>query len=88
MENPLGIEPRTDGLKARYSTTELRVQLAGRQGFEPQYAESKSAVLPLDDLPMNRFAEAEVNTLPSRIERIPPPTRGCAAITLMTGTAT
>jgi hypothetical protein len=37
---------------------------------------------------MNRFAEAEVNTLPSRIERIPPPTRGCAAITLMTGTAT
>jgi hypothetical protein len=53
MENPLGIEPRTDGLKARYSTTELRVQLAGLHGFEPRYTESKSAVLPLDDSPMN-----------------------------------
>jgi hypothetical protein len=25
--------------------------LAGRQGFEPRYADPESAVLPLDDLP-------------------------------------
>ena len=26
-------------------------RLAGRQGFEPRYADPESAVLPLDDLP-------------------------------------
>ena len=29
----------------------LRAGLAGRQGFEPRYADPESAVLPLDDLP-------------------------------------
>ena len=28
--------------------------LAGRQGFEPRYADPESAVLPLDDLPVRR----------------------------------
>ena len=32
--------------------------MAGRQGFEPRYADPESAVLPLDDLPgMGRFLE-------------------------------
>jgi hypothetical protein len=26
--------------------------MAGRQGFEPRYADPESAVLPLDDLPV------------------------------------
>jgi hypothetical protein len=29
--------------------------LAGRQGFEPRYADPESAVLPLDDLPVRRI---------------------------------
>ena len=29
----------------------LGTKLAGRQGFEPRYADPESAVLPLDDLP-------------------------------------
>ena len=30
--------------------------MAGRQGFEPRLADPESAVLPLDDLPMTRYA--------------------------------
>ncbi len=30
---------------------EQPIELAGRQGFEPRYADPESAVLPLDDLP-------------------------------------
>ena len=29
--------------------------MAGRQGFEPRYADPESAVLPLDDLPGSRI---------------------------------
>src|SRR6185437_17133704 len=44
--------------------------LAGRQGFEPRYADPESAVLPLDDLPAgkaNRHSTAAVQT--NRAER-------------------
>src|SRR5580693_6898296 len=33
--------------------------LAGRQGFEPRYADPESAVLPLDDLPARRQPHSE-----------------------------
>ena len=34
------------------NTLEAAWILAGRQGFEPRYADPESAVLPLDDLPV------------------------------------
>jgi hypothetical protein len=34
-------------------------KVAGRQGFEPRYADPESAVLPLDDLPENTFPSAD-----------------------------
>jgi hypothetical protein len=34
----------------------MTADLAGRLGFEPRRAESESAILPLDDLPMAKWA--------------------------------
>src|SRR3954465_1597601 len=31
------------------------IDLAGTQGFEPRYADPESAVLPLDDVPVNLY---------------------------------
>ena len=38
-------------------------ELAGRLGIEPRFAESKAAVLPLDDLPMNWLPVFDSNEL-------------------------
>ena len=40
-------------------TTPAVRNLAGRQGFEPRYADPESAVLPLDDLPARRQPRSE-----------------------------
>ena len=39
------------------------IKLAGRLGIEPRFAESKAAVLPLDDLPMNWLPVFDSNEL-------------------------
>ena len=49
--NPKESQPKKRPLKGAYF-------LAGRPGFEPGLAESESAVLPLDDLPIGVYAGA------------------------------
>ena len=47
MVPTLGFEPKSDGLRVRYSTIELDRHMAEAAGFEPTITESKSVVLPI-----------------------------------------